>query len=88
MAASGLRPTSAPSDHGWAALLSSELSSRGRPAGDGWKTAGELAPVLGVKIHTARERLNAMVSDGKLERVEGTNDRGIACFFYRPKPGA
>jgi hypothetical protein len=88
MAASGSHTTSAPSDHGWAALLSSELGSRGRPAGDGWKTAGELAPVLGVKIHTARERLNAMVSEGKLERVEGTNDRGVVCFFYRPRSGA
>ena len=87
-AASGSRPTSAQSDHGWAALLSSELSSRGRPAGHGWKTVGELAPVLGIKIRTARERLGAMAREGKLERTEGTTERGNACFFYRPKPGA
>ena len=29
-----------------------------------------------------------MVSEGKLERIEGTTERGCACFYYRPKSGA
>ena len=66
----------------------SELSSRGRPAGDGWKTVDELAPVFGIKIRTARDRLAAMTREGKLERIGGANERGNACFFYRPTSGA
>jgi len=64
------------------------MVARGRPAGDGWKTVGELAPVLGIKLRTTRERLAMLVSEGKLERAEGTTERGSACFFYRPKSGA
>ena len=76
--------TSAPSDHGWAALLSSRLVAGGRPDGGGWQTAAELAPVFRVGLRTVRPKLAALVAAGALEQVAGKNAGGQACTFFRP----
>lgn len=78
------RPTSAPSDHGWAALLSSRLVAGGRPDGGGWKTAAELAPVFRVGLRCVRPKLVALVAAGALEQVTGKNAGGQPCAYFRP----
>ena len=58
------RPISAPSDHGWAALLSRHIVARGRPAGEGWMSAGELAPVMKLTVRNVRPKLVALALSG------------------------
>ena len=76
--------TSAASDHGWAALLSSRLVTCGRPEGGGWKTAAELAPVFRIGLRSVRPKLAALVVAGALERVTGKNAGGQPCAYFRP----
>ena len=79
--------TSAASDHGWAALLSSRLVAGGRPEGGGWQTAAELAPVFRIGLRTVRPKLAALVAAGALEQVAGKNAGGQSCSYFRPMAG-
>ena len=64
--------------------MSRHIVARGRPAGDGWKSANELTPVMQLNERNVRRKLIALAVAGELERAEGTNERGQPCTYFRP----
>ena len=60
------------------------MIAKGRPPGDGWKTALELAPDTGRNVRNTRPLLVRLVAAGELEQAEAANDRGQPCSYFRP----
>ena len=79
------RPTSAPSDRGWAAALSAEMVGFKKPEGEGWLTATEIAVKFGCTHQTALTKSNRLVKKGVLEKCVGPSaHNNIPCAYFRP----
>jgi hypothetical protein len=57
------------------------VKSRTRPPG--YETAEEVADAFGMSLCRASQILRESVSKGKAERIEGRNQNGRVCWFYR-----
>lgn len=55
-----------------------------RPAGDGWKSAREIAKMIGRCARQARESAEKKVAQGAWERIQHVGARGQLQNFYRP----
>jgi predicted ArsR family transcriptional regulator len=64
--------------------LSRHIVARGRPAGEGWMSAGELAPIMKLTVRNVRPKLVALALSGDLERAEGSGEHGQPCTYFRP----
>lgn len=76
----------APRPDGWAELLSNALTRAGRPEGEGWKTATEIAAETNKTRRAAEYYVEQWIRLGKVEQAYGTNHRNQRVLYVRPHP--
>lgn len=50
---------------------------------EGYSTAQQISDATGVNSQTVRNKLKALVSEGKMQAIKGMTKEGKHCWFYK-----